>query len=774
MDQLTVVEIKDELRQLGLATSDLKAQLINRLLEALKKENTDVNEFLKLRTLRNHPQNDQQEEPSYDQDNSQDSNSDIVRPEDSASQTTRRSRKSNTSNRSMRSSLAHERAEIAALMIQQARFNEKKAIEFKKEELELQTKLEIAKAKESIFRESESIVSGMNNKLFDGKTEKSRVSSQLPRRSDLNNPASVRVKDLDVKNPNLVDTKTKNNVQESKSFKQSELMQTLVSYNLKSLMPKTEIFKFDGDFTRYQIFIRAFETLISDKLTDEEEKLYYLEQYTTGSPREIVRACLHMDPSEGYKEARRLLERRYGDSERIATAYVNKVLEWKNIKADDVSSLDEFSIMLTNCKNAVTRVKFGMNELENPKTMRKILEKLPYYMQERWRRVVHKITESKLRSVNFNDIVEFIDEEARIQSNPLFGRQLFSRSRDDSCDELKQRSYKERIDELSKLKVCFSCLRKGHISKNCKTNKKCEHCSGKHPTLLHRQADEPFDSTCKNSSENDNSEEQSTSVLRVNSNNSLSGEMYRMSVIPIKIKANNGKSVITYAFMDPGSSASFCTLNLLNQLGVSTNNISNVNLFVSTINSEKAMNCKIVNNFEISDLNETNVLCMPPVYSINEIPISKNDIISKTELINWPHLSKIEIPNCNIDIGLMIGNNVPKAFEPLEIINSKNDNDPFAVRTRLGWYISGVKSKVFNVRVNRLHVDNIKLDQMLTDFYNNDFVDVNKCERGYSEEDRIWLRKMESECIRFPNESLYYRYLLEVQNICYLIINKVL
>ena len=241
MDQLTVVEIKDELRQLGLATSDLKAQLINRLLEALKKENTDVNEFLKLRTLRNHPQNDQQEEPSYDQDNPQDSNSDIVRPEDSVSRTSR-SRKSNTSNRSMRSSLAHERAEIAALMIQQARFNEKKAIEFKKEELELQTKLEIAKAKESIFRESESIVSGMNNKLFDGKTEKSRVSSQLLRQSDLNNPASVKVKDLDVKNSNLVDIKTTNNVQESKSLKQSDLMQTLVSYNLKSLMPKTEIF----------------------------------------------------------------------------------------------------------------------------------------------------------------------------------------------------------------------------------------------------------------------------------------------------------------------------------------------------------------------------------------------------------------------------------------------------------------------------------------------------------------------------------------------------
>ena len=63
---------------------------------------------------------------------------------------------------------------------------------------------------------------------------------------------------------------------------QTKLMDTLISYNLKSLMPKAEVQKFSGDITQYRSFIRSFESIISSKLVDEEEKLYYLEQYTSG------------------------------------------------------------------------------------------------------------------------------------------------------------------------------------------------------------------------------------------------------------------------------------------------------------------------------------------------------------------------------------------------------------------------------------------------------------------------------------------------------------
>ena len=58
----------------------------------------------------------------------------------------------------------------------------------------------------------------------------------------------------------------------------------------------------------------------------------------------------------------------------------------------------------------------------------------------------------------------------------------------------------------------------------------------------------------------------------------------------------------------------------------------------------------------------------------------------------WPHLRKIKnkIPEVdkNLDVGLLIGCNCPKAMKPREVITGKSE-DPYAVRTLLGWCIVG-------------------------------------------------------------------------------------
>ena len=86
--------------------------------------------------------------------------------------------------------------------------------------------------------------------------------------------------------------------------------------------------------------------------------------------------------NKGYKEAKLLLERRYGNSAVISTAYVNKILDWEQVKRDNVEGLNEFAIMLRSCKNTISQVPYGVAELHNSKTMRPILRKLPYYMQD--------------------------------------------------------------------------------------------------------------------------------------------------------------------------------------------------------------------------------------------------------------------------------------------------------------------------------------------------------------------------------------------------------
>lgn len=71
-------------------------------------------------------------------------------------------------------------------------------------------------------------------------------------------------------------------------------------------------------------------------VTDDDKKLYCLEQYTTGKPRDIVRACLHMPPGVGNKEATKPLAKRFGDRERITVAYVKKILDCPHMKVNDI------------------------------------------------------------------------------------------------------------------------------------------------------------------------------------------------------------------------------------------------------------------------------------------------------------------------------------------------------------------------------------------------------------------------------------------------------
>ena len=79
---------------------------------------------------------------------------------------------------------------------------------------------------------------------------------------------------------------------------------------------------------------------------------------------------------------------------------------------------------MTGCCHAIDSRSFASSELNHPKTLRHVCEKLPYSLQDRWRRVADKISEEEGRTILFDDLARFIEDEARIQSNPLFRKQM--------------------------------------------------------------------------------------------------------------------------------------------------------------------------------------------------------------------------------------------------------------------------------------------------------------------------------------------------------------
>ena len=146
---------------------------------------------------------------------------------------------------------------------------------------------------------------------------------------------------------------------------QNRIVELLAVNQNRSKLPQPCVPVFDGDPMNYRTFIRAFESLIESRSVSSVDRMYYLEQYTSGDVKELVRSCHHLPPDEGYDEARRLLKKKFGDEFRIASSYETKALDWPNIKPEDGAALNRFSIFLASCKNALASSQY-ISKFDHP------------------------------------------------------------------------------------------------------------------------------------------------------------------------------------------------------------------------------------------------------------------------------------------------------------------------------------------------------------------------------------------------------------------------
>ena len=207
-------------------------------------------------------------------------------------------------------------------------------------------------------------------------------------------------------------------------FLQNQQFQALIRQQQESTLaltlPQPNVPIFSGNPIDYWTFIRAFENLIEHKTASESARLYYLVQYTTGEVQDLVKSCLTMREEVGYREARNLLQKRYGSSYRIASAYVDKLTREPPIKSEDGDALRKFSIELTGCKNTLQEIGY-LNKLENPDTLKTIVQRLPYGLRQKWRDVADNITENQEREITIADLSDFVTAKARAATHAIFG-----------------------------------------------------------------------------------------------------------------------------------------------------------------------------------------------------------------------------------------------------------------------------------------------------------------------------------------------------------------
>ena len=142
-------------------------------------------------------------------------------------------------------------------------------------------------------------------------------------------------------------------------------------------------------------------------------------------------------------------------------------------------------------------------------------------------------------------------------------------------------------------------------------------------------------------------------------------------MLPVRVKSKKGdKVLITYAFLDPGSTASFCTEGLMNKLNITGRRTG---ILLRTMGQAKVVDSHIVSDLEVAGL-DTDCFCeLPDVFTQKYMPVSQGNIPRLKDLRKWPNLKHLKIMEINSGIDLLIGANVPMALEPWEVVRSTNN-----------------------------------------------------------------------------------------------------
>ena len=190
----------------------------------------------------------------------------------------------------------------------------------------------------------------------------------------------------------------------------------------------------------------------------------------------------------------------------------------------------------------------------------------------------------------------------------------------------------------------------------------------------------------------------------------------KMPIVPVKVKCRGGPAVDTYAFLDSGSSSSFCSRDLARRLGITLTN--EARLAISTV-AEEPLNVltSVIEGLTIGDMDGNHLIHLPAVFALDRIPAGREEVCRPEDLEDWPHLQDVIPGEIDADVGLLIGFDVPTALEPVDVLPSR-DGGPFAVKTRLGWVVNGpirhqkrveMKSSAYRISVE-LHAQQLDGD----------------------------------------------------------------
>lgn len=520
-------------------------------------------------------------------------------------------------------------------------------------------------------------------------------------------------------------------------------------------MPKVELESYNGDPMRFHAFFAIFDEMVDKTASDDSAKLTRLLQYTSGLAKEAIRSC-SLIGAEGYKQARDILHKRFGDDHIICEKLMQTMKKGAPIKTS--ADLRRFADELVNSYSTLCNMK-RIHEIDTQSSITEIAGRLQPYLRQRWKKQALQVKKEADTYPGFKALVEFVNQAADESSDPVYGqwnvKPTFSAehkpkskqtgstsSTSFSTDSRFPTSYKkpcvlcnqdhrlfgcpvfksmkpsDRLRLVQEKKLCENCLLSNHNTSSCRKTSVCSvpGCGRRHTKFIHVDT-APATRQITSSSSADQAtypsqvstasppvSEITTRVSQVMTNASLNVKN-NVCVPVVPVTVNNIYQ--TMALLDTGSTSTFCTRKMVDRLGVKGNIISYSLNTLSQMNEKK--NTEIV-SLTVKPRDGDDLLLLSNVHVVDAIPVG-NPVLNVRK---YPHLADLDLGASIGEVDVLVGQDHAEALIPLEIRKGVK-GDPFAVRTILGWSVNGPLR--YNSIVRREVISNFVTTQVHEDLH---------------------------------------------------------
>ena len=446
-----------------------------------------------------------------------------------------------------------------------------------------------------------------------------------------------------------------------------------------------------------------------------------------------------MSSPDAYQTAKGILEKRFGHPSVVADAFRKRLENWQRIAPRDGAALREFADFLQTCKLAMHSVEDleTLNKESGNKKLVKVLPAWAHPKWGAMVRD-YQLKHGDTKVPPFTVFVNFVTEIAEIQCllvlsdvevnkqeredrnknrrrGPGHGGRLHvnslltdvtnssanskkttskpcARCRGphdlNTCQELLRVPLKERLSFLIKKGFCLRCLEHGHMAKEnkCTARLKCASCKQQHPTCLHREQQPDKSNETEHASQSASeqlpvptSEPASAKCTRVCGVEGQESGQDQSLIIPVWVSSSENleNKRLTYALLDCQSNATFITEKLREELGIEG---AKSHLLLSTLHEEnEVIESHKVKGLTVTSMNHQSSIPLPQAFTRQMIPFKSSQIPKPEVAMYWEHLKPIAselMPyRKDLEVGLLIGTNCPRAIKPREIIPG-SDNDP--------------------------------------------------------------------------------------------------